>query len=314
MKDFVVRDFFLKINKTHILLFFLVVAGSGLAGALDVAPSKFKVLTTVFPLEEFAAAVADDLGDISLLLPPGAEVHTWQPRISDIKKFSSLDVFIYIGGGLEPWAKDILKSVSRPGLKILEAGKGLAVSEPGGDGHGPEATDPHIWLDFSYDQILIDRIQAALDSVDPAQAPAFKERGEAYKEKLRRLDQKYRDALGTCDHKTFIFGGHSAFRYLARRYGLEQVAVYGASPDAAPTPRELTRIIALARQKKIRTIFYEFGTGDKIARMIAAEVGADIRPLYPGHNLTPEQRRARVTFLDLMEQNLENLKYGLGCR
>ena len=311
---FVGRDVSLKIKKTFVLFVFLAAVGGGRVLAEEARPPKFRVLTTVFPLEEFARAVADDRAEITMLLPPGAEVHTWQPRVSDIKKFSDLDVFIYIGGNLEPWAHDILRSVARPGLKIVEAGRGLVVAALGADEHGAkEADDPHIWLDFAYDQILIDRIQAALAEVEPAGAQPFKKAAEIYKEKLRLLDQEYRNALQSCDRRTFIFAGHSALRYLARRYSLDQVSVYGISPDAAPTPRQLAGIISLAKQKNIKTIFFEPSAGDKLARMIAAEVGADVRPLYPGHNLTPDERRSKTTFLDLMERNLENLRYGLGC-
>jgi zinc transport system substrate-binding protein len=309
----IVRDFSLKTKRT-LTLFILLALTGGLVPCAGTGSPKFRVLTTIFPLWEFARAVADDRGDIGLILPPGAEVHTWQPRVSDIKKFSGLDAFIYIGGNLEPWANDILRSAARPGLKILEAGKGLIASAPGGPEPGQEGEDPHVWLDLGSDQIIVDRILAVLKGLASSDARTFTEGAEAYKERLRLLDEKYRNSLRNCDRKTFIVAGHAAFGYLARRYGLEQIAVSGTSPDAAPTPRRLVEIISLAKEKNIKTIFYEPNTGDKLARMIAAEAGADVRPLSAAHNLTPDQVRSKVTFFDLMEQNLENLKYGLGCR
>lgn len=301
----------------------LTVIGLTLAGWLlsfgvqkpSVRP-KIKIMTTVLPLLEFVRAVAGDRGEVSLLLPPGAEVHTWQPRVSDIEKFVAMDLLVFIGADLEPWLADILRSVSRPGLRTLEVTRGLVLLS-GHDKSLPRAEihemDPHVWLDFGLDQVILDQIQKRLSEIDPENAAYFERGAASYKEKLQRLDAKYQDRLSRCRQKTFIFGGHSAFAYLARRYHLEQIPVYGLSPDAAPTPRQLVDVIRLAKKHDIKTIFFETGVSDKLARLIAREVGANTSLLYPGHNLTKEQWRLGLTFLDLMEKNLESLRHGLAC-
>jgi zinc transport system substrate-binding protein len=274
---------------------------------------RIRILATIFPLMEFASAVAGDRGEAALLLPPGAEIHTWQPRVSDIRKLGVLDMFLFIGPSLEPWAPEILRTAGGPRLRVFEADR--ALRQAGGPGVGAgETLDPHLWLDFGLDLDLVDRIAAVLTEIDPSGRAGFETRAEAYKDKLRRLDAEYRDAFRSCEEKTFVFGGHAAFGYLARRYGLVQIPVYGLSPDAAPTPKALAEIIARARTMRIRTVFFEENVSDKMARLIAREIGADVRVLNPGHNLTPEQFSARVTFLDLMRQNLEGFKHGLGCR
>jgi zinc transport system substrate-binding protein len=279
---------------------------------------KIRIMTTVFPLLEFAREVAGERGEVTLLLPPGAEVHTWQPRVSDIKKFAALDVFIYIGQNLEPWAKDILDSAARPGLRTLEAGRGLPLlpADQGerSHGHGGETLDPHVWLDFGLDQILVDKIAALLKDIEPDNSAVFERAASACKQKLRLLDDQYRETFLGCAQKAFIFGGHAAFGYLARRYGLEQIAVYGLSPDAAPTPKDLAWIITEAKKRGIKTIFFEQSVSDKMARLIAKEIGADTRLLNPGHNLTKEQIEAGTTFIGLMRENLESFKHGLSCR
>jgi zinc transport system substrate-binding protein len=277
---------------------------------------KIRILATVFPLMEFAREIAGDRGDVGILLPPGAEIHSWQPRVSDIRKIAALDLFLFIGSGLEPWAADILKSVGRPGLRTIEAAR---VPAPGDLSAVPAAkeeggADPHIWLDFGRDIVLVDRMAAILGELDPEGATDFARRAEIYKDKLRRLDDEYRDAFRTCEERTFVFGGHAAFGYLARRYGLVQVPVYGLSPDAVPSPKALTRIIELAKTLRLRTVFFEENVSDKMARLIARELGADIRVLNPGDNLTRAQFEAGVSFVDLMRQNLESFKHGLGCR
>ena len=279
---------------------------------------KIRILTTVFPLLEFAREVAGDRGDVRMLLPPGSDVHTWQPRFSDIEKLTSADMFIYIGPALEPWAQDILRSTARPGLRIVEAGRGLQVfrSEHGEPGHvqGKETADPHIWLDFGLDQVVVDRILSAIKEIEPENSAAFERAAALYKERLGELDDEYREAFKNCLHRTFIFGGHSAFGYLARRYGLQMISVYGLSPDASPTPKELVGIIDKAKKGKVKTIFFEPSVGDKLARIIASEIGADIRLLNPGHSVAKETLESRAAFIDLMRKNLESFKHGLICR
>jgi zinc transport system substrate-binding protein len=309
----------MKTKRTAIFLILgLAAASIAFADAREVRPgrSKIKVLATVFPLMEFARAVAGDRGDVGILLPPGAEIHSWQPRVSDIRKIARLDVFLFVGPVLEPWAEEILKNVGRPGLRTIEA---LRVLSPGGfDPAVPireaDGADPHVWLDFGLDLSLLDHIAKVFGEIDPDGAPFFSARANAYKDELRRLDAEYADAFRSCDEKTFVFGGHAAFGYLARRYGLEQVAVYGLSPDSGPTPKAMTEIIVRAKAKRIRTIFFEENVSDKMARLIAREIGADVRVLNPGDNLTKDELASGLTFLDLMRRNLESFKHGLGCR
>jgi zinc transport system substrate-binding protein len=297
------------------------------AGGAIAAPPAFpaeegpaiKIMTTVFPLAEITRAVAGARAEVGLILPPGAEVHTWQPRFGDVRKLSSLDAFIYIGSGLEPWAGDLLRGAGRPALRVLEIGRTLplaplAASDPDDHAHGREGADPHVWLDPVLDQMIADRIADFLSALEPSGAAGFRDRADAFKSVLGGLDRDFQRSLSNCRSRTFIYCGHSAFAYLARRYGLEQVAVFGASPDAAPTPRELASVIDKAKSAGVRTVFFEPGIGEKMARMIAAGAGADTRPLSAGHNLTPAETAAGRTFIDIMRTNLENLKHGLSCR
>ncbi len=290
----------------------------------DNSPREIKIVTSVFPLMEFARAVAGDRGEVSLLLPPGAEIHTWQPRPSDIVRLSSADLFVYIGSDMEPWLNDILASVRNPSLRTLEASHGVSLIEVDATGelnthvhereqeHG--AVDPHIWLDFHNDQVIVDRIAAVLTEMDSAGVTDFEKNASAYKKKLQSLDETYRKSLESCIHKVFILGGHAAFGYLARRYGLQQVSLYGLSPDSQPTPKKLIEVVELAKKHKVKAIFFESYVSDELANVLAREVKAGTLVLNPGANLTKEELQSGVTFFDIMERNLENLKNGLICR
>jgi len=301
------------------LRFFLILVIFGFQAQYLDAAKKIRVVTSVFPLLEFAGVVSGERGEVSLLLPPGAEIHTWQPRPSDIIRLSSADIFIYIGADLEPWLHDLLKSVRNPNLRVLEASRGIPLIDEEGIVHNAHehehgAHDPHIWLDFENDQRIIDKIVAVLSEIDPEGSSIFKRNAFIYKGKLLRLDKKFKDGLKDCVHRTIILGGHAAFGYLARSYNLRQISLYGLSPDSSPTPKKLIEVVELAKKYRIKVIFFEVYVSDELAKVLAEEVGAKTLVLNPGANLTKEQLKSGKTFFDIMEENLENLKDGLICK
>jgi zinc transport system substrate-binding protein len=307
-----------KISLFFLRFFFILVIFGFQAQDLDAA-KKINIVTSVFPLLEFAGAVSGERGEVSLLLPPGAEIHTWRPRPSDIIRLSSADLFIYVGADLEPWLHDLLKSVRNPNLRVLEASRGIPLIDEedivhSAHEHNHEVQDPHIWLDFKNDQRIVDKIAAVLSEMDPEGSLVFKRNAFIYKEKLRILDQKFKDGLMDCVHRTIILAGHGAFGYIARSYNLRQISLYGLSPDSRPTPKKLIKVVELAKKYRIKVIFFEIRVRDELAKVLAEEVGARTLVLNPGANLTKEQLKSGKTFFDIMEANLENLKDGLDCK
>ncbi len=298
----------------------LLVSWGGSAFAQQ--PAGLKVLTTLFPLQEFARAVGGDKVQADLLLPPGAEPHHWEPKPSDFSKIAKADVFIGIGPMMEPWAAKVLKAVNNPKLYVVEASRGIALleakghesgSKPSQPGQPARHLDPHLWLDFSLDAKIVDSVAEAFSAKDSVHASFYRERAETYKEKLAALDQAYQKTLSACRRRQIIIGGHSAFAYLAKRYNLEQVALYGLSPNAEPTPKKLAAVIESARRHQAQYIFFEVLVNPKLAKVLAQEAGIGTLTLQTGHTLTPEQVRQKVGFLDLMKWNLENLARGLEC-
>lgn len=280
---------------------------------------KVNILTSIFPLYEFVQAVCGERGEVNILLPPGAEVHAWKPKPSDIIKISKADLFIVVGSGLEPWLEDILKSVKNPKLHILETSLGFKWEKeeqmPGDhSSHDHDVGDPHIWLDFNYDIQIIEQISSILTQIDPSNAYLYRNNARNINLKLRNLDNLYKEELSGCSLRTFIVGGHSAFGYIAQKYNLIQVAVYGLSPNSLPSPRKLVETIRIAKEKGVRAIYFEAMLSDEIARMIADEVGCQTLALNPGANLSREELHTGLSFFDIMEKNLENLKIGLICK
>jgi zinc transport system substrate-binding protein len=308
------------IRRSSILITALALAaflGPGLRPGAAAA-ARISILTTVFPLQQFAAAVVGERGEARLLLPPGASVHTWQPRPEDIVRLSGCDLLIYIGAGLEPWLPDMLRAFPKGRVRTLEAAAGLAVPDADeietGQGHGAEGLDPHVWLDFSLDQRMVDRIAAELTRIDPAGKDAFEANARALDARLEALDAEFRAGLSDCRDKNLVLAGHAAFGYLARRYGLVQVALFGLSPDALPSARDLMKIVDLCRKENIRTVYFENSVPPDMSETLASEIGGRVLLLKAGHNLSREDQEKRVTFFDLMRGDLAALRDGLGCR
>ena len=286
---------------------------------------KLVVVTTLFPLYDFAKNVAGSRADISLLLPPGMEPHGFEPRPADILKLNSADLFIYTSPEMEPWAVNLLKGLQDRKIEVVNASLGLTPNEQHrgkkpDPGHRDRAdhehnadVDPHLWLDFTNAMRMVDNIRDGLIRKDPAGTEIYEKNAAAYNEQLKDLDNRYRTALQRCRVRSIISGGHFAFHYLAGRYGLEYYSVYGFSPDAEPTPGSIAGVARTLKQKGSRYLFYEELLDPRVARTIASESGASLIRLHGAHNLTREEFARGETFIGIMNVNLDHLKTGLEC-
>ena len=161
---------------------------------------------------------------------------------------------------------------------------------------------------------MVDTILAALAQRDPQNDKTYAANAAAYKEKLRALDRAFKNTLQTCRKDTFIHGGHFAFGYLAARYGLHYISAYQGSPDAEPTPKRLIELKKTMEEKGIRYVYYEELITPRVAEILARETGAKLLKLHGAHNVTKQEFEGGISFLAIMEENLNNLKAGLECR
>ncbi len=281
---------------------------------------QIKIVTTVFPLYDFARNVVGDYAEIYLLLPSGSDPHSWEPKPSDIKKVADADLFIYIGAGLEPWMESVKEVLKKDAIVIdssylvdLKKSEGHEEhdeqkEENDEEEHLNEEFDPHLWLNFNNDIKIVSKITKELIFLYPDEKEEITKNAEDYIEKLNELDQEYINGLSKCNHKIFITGGHSAFGYLAEKYGLEQIAVAGLNPNAEPSPQKLVEIVEIAKKEKINYIFFETLVSPKVSEVISKEIGAKTLLLNPGHSDNNND-----SFLDIMKFNLDSLRQGLEC-
>lgn len=287
---------------------------------------KLQIVAALFPLYDFARNIGQGRADVFLLLPPGLEAHSFEPKPRDLVRLNQADVFVYTSSAMEPWAKDVLKGVQNRQLTVIEAGRdiartvrheGYALGKKAGqqkdDGHTRGGVDPHIWLDFSHAVKMVDHMLAGFIEKDPANRDFYQKNAEVYKAKLNDLDRQFKESLSGCRKNVIVHGGHAAFDYLAQRYGFKYVAVSGFSPDAEPTPAGMVRISKTLRTNGLNHLFHEELLSPRIAEAIARETGASLLMLHAAHNVGKQELERGVSFLNLMQGNLENLKRGLQC-
>lgn len=285
---------------------------------------KLQVVTTLFPLYDFARTIGGDKAQVSMLLPPGVEPHSFEPRPEDVVRVNRADLFVYTNPVMEPWAGNILSGVDRGKVVIVEGGKGISmVAAPEGNGHeehGREehgeahkgaAMDPHVWLDLDNARHIAGTILAAYLARDPANKGYYQANAAKLDADLAALDQRFRQTLAQASRKVLLHGGHYAFGYLARRYGLRYVSATAVNADAEPTPAKLAELVQLMRRERLQYVYTEELLSPRIAETIARETGAKVLMLRAGHNVTRDELNRGVSFISLMEENLQNLKTGL---
>jgi zinc transport system substrate-binding protein len=273
------------------------------------------IVTTIFPIYDMTKQVGKDKVQVIMLLPPGSEAHTFELRPSDIVQIEKADIFIYNGAGLEPWADKLLNGISNKKLVIVDASKRthlIPVTDSLGASDG-SAPNPHLWLDISNDKLLVDSIAQAIMQKDSFNAQEYLQNAQDYKQELDILDKEYTSALKNCSSRIIITGGHNAFGYLGVRYDLKTIAAFGIAPDSDPTPQRVKQIIDLAEKNNVSTIFFEELVNPAFAESIAKEANIKTLVLNPGDGITKTEFENNVTFVNLMQSNLNNLKSGLGC-
>ncbi len=287
---------------------------------------RLKIVATLFPTYDFTRNIGRDTVEVSLLLPPGIESHSFEPRPGDIIRINSADIFIFTNKYMETWIDDILKGIDNKDLLIVDSSNDIKfIEEKDGHDHKHDhkkeknsrqiTLDPHIWLDIRNAKKMVDNILAGLIKKDPLNRDFYINNAEVYKSKLDALDQEFYRGLSNCKKDIFVHAGHFAFGYLSERYKIRYISAYkGVSPDSEPTPAMMRNIINIIKKYGLTYIFYEELMTPRLAEVISKETGVGLLKLHAIHNLSKDEFEKGETFISLMQQNLKNLRIGLQCQ
>ncbi|MDR0615298.1 MAG: metal ABC transporter substrate-binding protein [Synergistaceae bacterium] len=281
---------------------------------------KIKIIATIFPQYDFARAAAGDRADVTMLVRPAAEIHSFEPTPRDIISIRNADVFIYIGGESDAWVDEILESVDTSNMKVLRLMDYVnAVDEEVVEGMQPEeeeeeeeAKDEHIWTSPRNAMLLTQAIADGLSEKDPKNADYYQANAKGYIAKLSELDGEFKAEVAGAKRKMIVFGERFPFRYFTDAYGLDYRAAFpGCSTESDASAATMAYLVRTVRDEKIPVVYTIELSNGNIARAIAEQSGAEVLMLHSCHNLTRSDFESGETYYSLMKKNVDVLRKGL---
>jgi zinc transport system substrate-binding protein len=282
---------------------------------------KLEIIATIFPQYDFARAIAGDRANVTMLVRPGAEIHSFEPTPRDIISIRNSGVFIYIGGESDAWVEEILESVDTSGKKIVRLMDYVnTVDEEVVEGMQPEdeeeeeeeAKDEHIWTSPKNAILLIGAIAEKLSEADPANADYYKANAKSYIAGISEVDGEFKALVNGAKRKVIVLGERFPFRYFADEYGLDYRAAFpGCSTESDASAATMAYLVRMVRDEKIPVVYTLELSNGNIARAIAEQTGAEVLTLHSCHNLTKADFESGETYLSLMKKNVPVLRKGL---
>ena len=306
-----------------ILLAMLCALLSGCGAQSEPEGEGISVVATVFAPYDFARQLVGELGEVTLLLPPGSETHSYEPSPKDIIEIQNCDLFIYVGGVSDAWVSDVLESVGgevrtvtlMDCVELLEEEhvEGMEVDEDEHEHEGEIEYDEHVWTSPRNAELICEKIAAALCEVYPEGAEEYGTALESYCAQLDELDAAFTEVVENGVRDTVVFGDRFPLLYFAKAYGLNYYAAWpGCADEAEPSAATVTFLIDKVKAEGIPVVFHIELSNEDMADTICNETGAKKMLFSACHNVTRAQFDAGVTYLELMWQNVDALREALG--
>ncbi len=279
------------------------------------------IVTTIFAPYDFARQITGGKASLTMLLPPGAESHSYEPTPLDIIKIQNCDIFIYVGGESDEWIKDILESMDTDKIKIItlmdcvetveeKIVEGMEEEEE--ENENEQELDEHVWTSPKNAKLIVQKISEILCETDTENAKSYSENTSAYINELDNLDKKFQNIVDSASRHTIIFGDRFPFRYLADLYGLEYYAAFpGCSTETEASAKTIKFLIDKIKDEKIPVVFHLELSNKKITETIKESTGAEVLLLHACHNISKTDFDSGIGYMELMNQNAENLKEAL---
>ncbi len=292
----------------------LLVCGAALpffGGAKTSKREKLSVVATSFAPYDFARAVCGKNADVTMLLSPGEEIHTFEPTPNDLVLLEQCDVFIYGGGESDAWADEILASLEDADkqivrmMDVVELQQEQTLEGMEGEEEADEAYDEHVWTSVYGAQKIIAAVCDAVCKKDAAHAESYRANAAAYSAKLQTLDEAFFALAEKTRGQHFIVGDRFPFQYFMNRYGFSFFAAFpGCSAENDANPATVGFLADKARAEGIPVIFKVDLSSGAVAQTIAEAAGCRVETLYSCHVISAEDFESGETYLTLMERNL----------
>ncbi|MFC5602344.1 metal ABC transporter solute-binding protein, Zn/Mn family [Sporosarcina koreensis] len=283
---------------------------------------KLTVYTTVYPLQYFTERIGGEFVEVKSIYPAGADEHSFDPTQKDMIALSDADVFFYIGLGLEGFVESAQKTLKNEHVEFIATADSISKAklEEGHDEHEDEHEehdhahgqfDPHVWISPVLSIDLATSIKETLISKMPDQKEAFEKNFDLLEDDLMELDERFKEMADKAETKTY-FVSHAAFGYIAKEYGLNQVAIAGLNSQSEPSQKQLANIVELAKDENVQYVLFEQNVSSKLTEVVGKEIGAQSLMLHNLGVLTQKDIQNDETYFTLMEHNLHVFEQALG--
>lgn len=300
----------------------------------NTAAEKMQIVTTIFPEYDWVMQILGEdaeNAEVTMLMDQGVDLHSYQPSAEDILKISNCDLFIYVGGESDEWVEDALDKSSNENRRVInllealgdavkeeEAVEGMEAEEEheeGEEAEEEEEYDEHVWLSVKNASVFCDAIEDSLAQLRPEAAEQYAANKEAYEAKLTSLDEQYQEVVDGASQKTVLFGDRFPFRYLTEDYNLTYYAAFpGCSAETEASFETVTFLSGKVDELGLSTVLTLEKSDGKIAKTIVENTKTkdqQIVTMDSMQSVTAEQVADGVSYLSVMEKNLDALKTAL---
>lgn len=270
---------------------------------------KISVVATIFPAYDFAKHVCGESAEVTMLLPPGSESHSYEPTAQDILKIQNCDLFLYTGGESDVWVDKILNSMDQKinTLKMMDCVS--VIEEEHAEEEEAHEYDEHVWTSPVNAVQIIEQTKNKLCEIDSTRKDLYAENAASYIAEINQLDGDFRDFFNSVENKILIFGDRFPLLYFTKEYGLEHYAAFpGCAEHTEPSAATIAFLIQKIKEKNLSTVYYIEFSSHNIADSIANATGTDTALFYTCHNVSKQQFSQGVTYVSLMRENLSMLK------
>lgn len=300
----------------------LICGFAGCGAAEQKSDEKLSIVTTIFPAYDFARQVFGDTAEVTMLLKPGMESHSYDPSAKDALTISECDLFIYNGGESDQWVENILESA--PDVKTLRMtdsvqlheeviAEGMQHDEDESHDHDEAEYDEHIWTSPKNAEKIVSAIADAACEISPENADALKANAERCIADISQLDADF-EQLFRNEQRCFVFGDRFPLLYFFEEYGLSYSAAFpGCGSNTEPSIRTMTYLSdKLKENDTVPAVFCIELSNRDIADSLAKEAGLPVAEFHSCHNITADDFAAGETYISLMRRNYNSLKEILG--
>ena len=284
---------------------------------------KLQVVTSNFASYDFLRAIIGDNENIELtfLLGPGKDSHSYEPTAGDLIKIQNADLFVYLGGEAEKWADKVLDSLDTENEKVICISDYVdKISEEEIDGAEEEeeeeegAFDEHIWTSPANAIKMVESLENAMEEIDNSNTEKYKTNADSYITKIKEVDEKIQEIVDNRKRDRLIFADKMPMQYFINYYNLKVSAAFsGCSTETEPSARTIAYLENKIKEEKIPVVLYIELNNGKVAKTIADEVGdgAETMQIQTLHNVSLDDFNNNETWVSLMTRNIEVLKKAL---